>query len=200
MKKLLYTCVCACMFLFGCRTDTIPGNHYTVYIDPAFSDAETESVVKGLDSWVAVIPSLRFSPIVSSCSGFGDGEICIHRSNLVGVVSHHGEANYLGVTNVVFGNDHRGDSGGYDGKDGGEVWLDMNEIAATAVILPSNSDVLAQSTAHEIGHAMGLIHHNGYFLMNANIQGSAQTPMCDDINQWYYVRFQNSPACIQVSP
>jgi hypothetical protein len=47
---------------------------------------------------------------------------------------------------------------------------------------------------HEMGHAMGLEHHVGHFLMNPAMEGVIE-PQCDDIRQYYELRHMDPAPC-----
>ena len=170
----------------------VPGNHYTVYIDPDFTQDERTALIDGLQDWTSKVP-VSFDVFIQKCDGFDNGVICTHRSYTAEVIAHHGR-NCFGVTQTQEGNNGtRGDTGGFDGKDGGDVWLDMQMIGANVAAHPT---ILSQTFNHEVGHAMGLKHHKSYALMYPALDpAGSSTVTCDDVGQWYYVRYQPEPAC-----
>lgn len=169
----------------------IPGDHYTVYIDPAFTDSERAEIIDGLQDWTGKVP-VYFDVVIQACDGFDNGVICTHRSDTAGVIAHHGR-NCFGVTQAQVGSGSRGDTGGQDGKDGGDVWIDMTMVDGAVKDHPT---ILSQTFNHEVGHAMGLKHHKSYALMYPALDpAGSSTVTCDDVGQWYYVRYQPEPAC-----
>lgn len=171
--------------------NVVPGDHYTLYLDPNFSDGEKAYLVDSLQDWTSKVP-VSLDVVIQACDGFNNGVICTHRSDASGVASHHGESSFLGVTETVEGDGRRGDSGGKQGLDGGEMWLDMSLIYSMIGQYPT---ALAQTFNHEMGHAMGLQHHSTHALMYPGIDGASPTVTCDDVAQWYYVRFRTVPTC-----
>lgn len=169
----------------GCAK-VIPGDHYTVYVDPTFTDSERAAIIDGLQDWTSKVP-VSFDVFIQACNGFDNGVICTHRSDTADVIAHHGR-NCFGVTQAQVGSGTRGDSGGVDGKDGGEVWIDMQMVAGAQASHPT---ILSQTFNHEVGHAMGLVHHTTYALMYPSLKPEGSTTVtCDDVGQWFYVRFR----------
>jgi hypothetical protein len=81
------------------------------------------------------------------------------------------------------------------GVDGGIAFVGVTGIAAETQA--DNPLALQATIGHELGHLLGLIHHNGIgALMNWEIQGSSPTTTCDDVRQFYYVRnWEFAPTC-----
>src|SRR5579863_7048633 len=158
--KQLGLCAVLAVGVAACA-QVVPGNHYTVYIDPAFTQGERAALIDGLQDWTSKVP-VTYDVFIQGCSGFDNGVICTHRSDAAGVIAHGKNSHYLGVTGTNLGSGSRGDSGGMQGKDGGDVWLDMPLIYAQVDKYPN---LLSQTFNHEVGHAMGLNHHNTHALM-----------------------------------
>lgn len=189
----------------------VPGNSYTLSLDPAFTVQERQEILNGIQDWVEKVPDLHLTVKWEQCSGVQTGRICMHRSTLayvsqLGVAGVPKGAKLLGATagsslsqdnawaavnignNVFF--DAKGDTGGYGGTDGAEVWIAADFVQTVSIPLAWQS-----ATAHEIGHGMGLLHHTGYYLMSPDINHSSQVVQCDDIAQWYSIRFSDIPPC-----
>lgn len=181
--------------------NTVPGNHYKVILDPAFSSDEQSQIVQGLQNWESDVPVL-FDVSIAPCSGIHNGEICVHRSSTdqTSIVEPDGAyipgADVFGLTYTHYDNlDSRGDTSGLFGKDGGETYIFMD-------LIDQYPGSLVGVSAHEAGHAMGLIHDTIPCLMNPTfpqVYPGAPAPTCDDVRQWYYVRNQSVVGACQVN-
>jgi hypothetical protein len=173
--------------IFGLSCNLPPGHHYTVYMD-GFTTSQQQSILNAMDDWHSKIPILTFDPVIGSCSGVHDREICIHPGTSAQIVSLGGQASWGGATKVKFGPDARGDTTGYFGTDGGESWLNIDLINKLSTTPAQYAQNLQTTAEHEIGHGMSLEHHMTYCLMNPVLQNGAPVATADDIIQWYYVR------------
>jgi hypothetical protein len=65
--------------LFGAGCGAPRGMAYTVIIDTSMSADQTEDTLKGIDAWVAAVPGLKLSPVITPCHGTEDAEhtICV---------------------------------------------------------------------------------------------------------------------------
>jgi matrixin len=172
--------------LLGCNV--VPGNEYEVEVDPSFSASATTAILAGLDDWSSKVP-VTFHTIVTPCSGVHDHRICVHASDGATVDQESAAVGLptgnAGVTRTVHGSGRRGDTGGISGVDGGETWLAIDRIND----VPGNFQMVA---AHEMGHAMGLVHHlSAQCLMDPG--NVSPTVANDDIDQWYFVRYESAP-------
>lgn len=193
----------------------VPGNSYTISADPAFLAQERQSILNGVQDWVEKVPDLHLTVKWEQCSGVQSGHICMHRSTLayisqLGVVGVPKGGKLLGATGgsqisqinawaaINVGNnpffDAKGDTGGYGGTDGAEIWI-AADLVQYAVSTQGFTYAWQSATAHEIGHGMGLIHHTGYYLMDPDIQHGSPVVQCDDIAQWYSIRFSDIAPC-----
>ena len=141
----------------------IKGTQYSVYIDPKFSVDQQAAIVSAAQSWEAVT-SARFTFQVGPCGGVHDGEICV-------LVASPGTLSpgQMGATVVET----------FPSVDGGESALD-----ATV----TDESEFQQLAAHEIGHAMGLVHTARGTLMFWEAHGQAHTPTPADVAQWSSLR------------
>jgi hypothetical protein len=153
-----------------------------------------------VDTWMQKVPSLTFNATIGNCPDQKEysgeptksGIICIHPTTFGDGLGHSG---LLGQTVSLVGGSRRGDTGGVNGVDGGDIFLDIPLIQTAQGKLP-NQDVFLLTVMHELGHAQGLVHHSlGYNLMNPDVNDKQSGITCDDVNQWYYVRFETAPTC-----
>jgi hypothetical protein len=79
--------------------------------------------------------------------------------------------------------------------------LDSSYIGYTflGVIAVANDmpwDELQDTMVHEFGHALGLVHHPlpAFAVMNPDYRGAGDAVECDDVNQFYAVRNEPTPA------
>jgi hypothetical protein len=176
----------------GACTDTRPGDHYTLYLDPAFTSSERADITAGLLDWTSNVP-VTLRVVAETCSGFSDGVICTHRAATTADLPP-GAEDVLGATKTSYGtNGTRGDTGGWRGTDGGELWVDISQVSSAAT--QGITAALSATFNHELGHGMGLIHHSTWALMYPTIWAGSPCVTCDDIAQWYYVRFRVGPVC-----
>lgn len=190
MSKLIATLALSSIVSMGCA-NVIPGNNYTVMLDPAFTSDELASADAAIQDWRNNIPQLTLNVVIQTCAGIHSGEICVHRG-----ISDGASPNALGDTLFVEGKDARGDTGGINGIDGAEIWVDT---VFAATMIPQGFPLAIQNTfAHEIGHSLSLRHHDGITaLMNCDIQGASPTVTCDDVRQYLWIRMTSIlPECL----
>ena len=63
------------------------------------------------------------------------------------------------------------------------VWVFEPALEGVAIPGWTDEELFVAVAAHELGHAMGLVHHAGPYLMNPTIGGS-KLPAPDDVAQW----------------
>jgi hypothetical protein len=152
------------------------GSEYTLYIDPGFSLSQQDVIVTVAADWEEHVP-VHFFPVVAKCSGVNDGIICVHAATREQIKKVNPAAsNY---TRYINGAGHRGDTGGWFGRDGGECFIDAGQ-----------PDIYFQpSVAHELGHAMGLEHQpDKGTVMYPGLDGISAWVTTEDAEQWRAIR------------
>lgn len=180
----------------ACVSCAQPGEFYNVAIDPLFTIDERQSVISALHDWETKTKHiLYFNYYIANCSGVHNKFICIHKATIEQLDSSFNkydpkdqseDKDILGYTHSKRGLCEPGVSGGIDGIDGGEIWMSVDKIADFAF---KCADPLRAVAAHEVGHAMGLIHiKNVQCIMYPVIFATDEVSFSCDINQWAEIR------------
>jgi hypothetical protein len=144
---------------------------YTVTIDPSFTADQLEAVFAGIDEWHTTIPDLHFTTMVAPCGSPSSCHVCVHPAYDPPDPSHD-----------VIGSTYPGSD------DDSTIWIYVDRIEATGWDVAS---LTQQTTAHEIGHALGLQHSGAGTLMAADVPDQAHAVTAADVNQFWSVRGRN---------
>lgn len=170
--------------LTGCSSPEIYGTEYSVHIDPAFTPAEDAVIRTSLAHWSAAIPELQLTYLSGTCTRESSptGTICIHRSDLAGVLASMGTPAGPGIVWNATTLRNRDDAS--------DLWLamDARDIAEGGKLGPN--------VEHEAGHAFGLEHTDGPSVMywNCDAEGSSPEVTPVDVNQFFFLRKRSSVA------
>jgi hypothetical protein len=158
------------------------GDHYTVTLDPTFTPAQQEAALDAANAWSRAVP-VTLDVVIAVCAGRRAENICIHSSDAATVSKAMGDGEmYLGAT-----------AGPNWKVDGAEIFI------STAYMVQIQSEEGAWLTqevfAHEMGHAMGLVHVNGIgALMDKSAPDSSHGPVeAVDAEQWLLLRDEERP-------
>jgi hypothetical protein len=143
---------------------------YEVTIDRGFSDDQAAAIVVGLDDWTAALPGLRFETTVADCGSPAPHGVCIQPEH---ATQDQGGDDFVGLTCPGVGGD-------------ATVLLYVDRMQAAGWDTPLL--LVAQTTAHEMGHVMGLRHTAAGELMAAQVPDQAHTVTRADVAQFWSVR------------
>jgi hypothetical protein len=147
-----------------------PTMDYDVTVDPAFSPAETDAVIAGVEDWGRSIPELQLTYKIASCDSPSSCQVCFHPQHDAPDPTHD-----------VVGSTFPGS------VDDSTVWIYVDRIQATGWDV---SSLIEQTTAHEMGHAVGLHHTGPGTLMAADVPDQAHGVTSADVSQFWSVRGQ----------
>ncbi len=137
-------------------------------VDPAFAPDETAAILAGVERWAAAIPELRLTTTVAACQTPAPDEVCLHPAHQP-----------PDPADDVVGSTYPGSA------DDSTVLIYVDRIRATGWDFGILTE---QTTAHEIGHAIGLRHSHPGTLMAADVPDQAHTVTADDVAQFWAVR------------
>lgn len=148
---------------------------YMVLIDPTFGSQDQEVIIQALGVWMSAVP-VRFSIWVSPCDTSASGQICIHN----GADWTDGGGPGQDIANVL----------GYTAWSNDQADVYIYCTYSTYWGTDDIPDAFWEVVLHEVGHAQGLIHHTGYYVMDpcANCGPMPFTLTADDANQWLTLR------------
>ncbi|MBV9947184.1 MAG: matrixin family metalloprotease [Myxococcales bacterium] len=157
------------MALLSACSSAPPDVNYAVTIDQGFTSEQTEAVLGGLNDWREALPQLHFDVQMGTCGAMGTSEVCIRPQE---GMPQAGAEDMIGATAP-------------DASGGAMVIIYMQRIEATGRDIPS---LTQQTTAHEMGHAMGLQHSVTGELMAPSVPQQADHVTPDDVAQFWAVR------------
>ena len=70
--------VASALFLWGCTNAEPPPTEYSVAMDPAFTNDQTEALVAAFEDWKAAVPQLTLSYSIAACSNPAPQQVCVH--------------------------------------------------------------------------------------------------------------------------
>lgn len=141
--------------------------NYQVLVDPSFNSDQVNSIIQAAEAWETAVP-ITFEVSISECTDPGFAQICVRQS--LSSATSYVDGAVRDVDGLCFmGGDH-----------------------ATIYMFPTanNSDdpsFFGLAFLHELGHAQGLMHHEGCFVMNPVETECAKSPTQDDIDQWWSI-------------
>lgn len=166
-------------------SSSVPGKKYTVTIDPALTVDDRASLISGdvsqyivraVDEWVAAAPGLELDVQIGTCQGV-DGEICIFKAMLTPDAGGPCGEGLLGCT---YGNASEHET------------IDLYTLDMRSLVYGQTEwkwgDYATMTIAHELGHAMGLVHNSSGNLMCRDASCATVAPSTDDVAQWEAIR------------
>jgi hypothetical protein len=162
--------VASALFLWGCTNAEPPPTEYSVAMDPAFTNDQTEALVAAFEDWKAAVPQLTLSYSIAACSNPAPQQVCVHP------VTAPPDAAL-----EIIGETYPGPSASANVY----VFVDRMQPVGEAT---SQSALMQQTMAHELGHAMGLRHAASGTLMAANAVQQSPTVTGDDVAQFWAIR------------
>lgn len=182
--KVKYLLVLLLILTAGCRCPPL-GHRYTLMVDPTFSPDEQEAFLAAADSWTKSV-SVTLNVQVGVCGTVTDGMICSHHTDRAGIPTGNG----IGPSTLACTHQEH-DS--FIDIDGGDMYFDVPFLMSWA---PHDNQTylyeFQHAIAHEMGHAMGLIHHDPpsgeLYLMGTYSNQDSLGPVDNDIEQWKSLR------------
>jgi hypothetical protein len=127
-----------------------------------------DAITVGLDDWKTSVPELQITDAIARCDSPSIDEVCFHPA--------HDAPN---PANDVVGSTHPGPLAN------ATVWIYVDRIRVSGMNVHALTE---QTTAHEMGHAMGLVHSPSGELMAADVSDQAHAVTPADVAQFWAVR------------
>lgn len=153
------------LVLTGCAET--PAGSYLVKVDPSFTPTEQAAVFESVDQWRSATPALSIAAELSTCDGAPDGRICVRPD-------HDAGPGLLGVTTREY----------WTTPSGGE----KADTALYVERIARHPGMFVAAAAHELGHAMGLVHTGPGTVMCHDVGEMAMGVTDADAEQWKAVR------------
>lgn len=169
MKRFLITLVATAAMACGIGTsDDVYRYHYKIVIDPSFTPEEVQGMITATHSWENAVP-VTFDFAVAVCTNPGFEQICVSPAPTSFTVTENVSGQVLDLDGVCY-------------MDGSTDHIYMYPRSESFDAL-----FFEQTFQHELGHAQGLVHHTGCYVMNPILTECAQTPTTNDVDQWFEV-------------
>ena len=135
---------------------------YTVVIDARFTAAETDDIVRGIDLWCGAVPELTVRVRTGDRCPDGDHVLCVQTSSV--------------PSPIVLGHTQRDEA------------HDRAMTTLFPVLQQFNRTELTTTAAHELGHALGLVHTGAGTLMAPSYDEQAHDVTSADVDQLWSIR------------
>lgn len=161
--------IMATMLAVGCAAPVGNGfnglsRDYTVTIDPIYQSESQQAIVDATALWEHAVP-VTFHVEVGKCpNGPALRQLCFSAVGSPPPPTADGDQT---LAKTFPGDDDNATV---------HLYVYTNEAQETVM------------AAHELGHCMGLVHHDGAVLMNPMLPQDAVAPTADDVAQWWALR------------